>query len=55
MDFEDIYRSYFRDVFLYLRSLSASESIAEETTQEVFFKALRSIDKYNGKRSRTAL
>lgn len=40
MDFEQIYQLYFRDVYLYLRSLSASENVAEEITQETFVKAL---------------
>lgn len=48
MDFDSVYRSYFRDVFLYLRALSANEDIAEEMTQETFVKALKSIDKFDG-------
>lgn len=48
MDFEYIYQAYFRDVFLYLRSLSANETIAEEITQETFMKALKSIDMFDG-------
>ena len=50
VDFEHIYRSYFRDVFLYLCSLSASEDIAEEMTQETFVKALKSIDQFDGEK-----
>ena len=46
MDFERIYRMYFKDVFLYLRALSADT--AEEITQETFVKALRSIDAFDG-------
>ncbi|MBQ8198370.1 MAG: RNA polymerase sigma factor [Lachnospiraceae bacterium] len=48
MDFEQIYKSYFRDVFLYLCSLSANEDIAEEMAQETFAKALKSIDTFDG-------
>lgn len=48
MDFEYIYRSYFKDVFLYVRSLSANENIAEEITQETFVKALKAIDTFDG-------
>ena len=48
MDFEQIYKSYFKDVFLYLRSLSASEDMAEEITQETFVKALKAIDTFDG-------
>ena len=43
MDFDLIYKQYFRDVFLYLRSLSANEDIAEEIAQETFAKALKAI------------
>lgn len=48
MDFDEIYYLYFRDVFLYIRSLSGNEHIAEEVSQEAFFKALRSIDSFDG-------
>lgn len=48
MDFEHIYRLYFKDVFLYLRALSASADTAEEITQETFVKALKSIDTFDG-------
>ncbi len=48
MDFELIYQTYFKDVFLYLRSMSANESIAEEITQETFVKALRSLESFDG-------
>lgn len=47
-EFEDIYNRYFRDVYLFVLSLSRSDKVAEEITQETFFKALRSIDKFNG-------
>lgn len=48
MDFEQIYTAYFKDVYLYLRSLSASEDTAEELTQEVFSKALKALDSFDG-------
>ncbi|MFJ7733448.1 RNA polymerase sigma factor [Lysinibacillus sp. NPDC097231] len=48
MDFEEIYREYFKEVYLFIKSLSYDESIAEEITQEVFFKALKSIEKFDG-------
>lgn len=48
MDFEQIYKSYFQDVFLYLCSLSANEDVAEEVAQETFAKALKSIDRFDG-------
>ena len=48
MEFEQIYITYFRDVYLYIRRLSNSEHIAEEITSETFFKALKSIDSFRG-------
>lgn len=47
-DFEKIYAEYFSDVYQYALSLSQNESVAEEITQETFFKALRHIDRFNG-------
>ena len=41
MDMETIYRLYFRDVYLFLQGLTRSETLAEELTQEPFFKARR--------------
>ncbi len=48
MDFDLIYQTYFKDIFLYLRSLSADESVAEEIAQETFFKALKALDSFDG-------
>lgn len=50
MDFDLVYQTYFRDIFLYMRSLSADEHIAEEITQEAFTKALKSLDSFDGKK-----
>ena len=48
MEFEQIYTTYFRDVYLYICKLSNSEHIAEEITSETFFKAMKSIDSFRG-------
>ena len=48
MEFEQIYTTYFRDVYLYICKLSNSEQIAEEITSETFFKAMKSIDSFRG-------
>lgn len=50
MDFESVYQRYFKDVFLFLRSISASEDMAEEITQETFTKALKAIDTFDGRK-----
>ena len=47
-DFGEIYTEYFTDVYKYVRSLSRDEAIAEEVTQETFFKAMRSAGQFNG-------
>lgn len=46
-DFEAIYCSYYTPVYRYLLSLTKDSSLAEELTQETFFKALKNIEKYN--------
>lgn len=48
MEFEEIYSEYFQEVFLFIRSLSHDERIAEEITQEAFFKALKSLERFDG-------
>ena len=49
MDMETIYRLYFRDVYLFLQGLTRSETLAEELTQETFFKALDGLKNFDGK------
>lgn len=49
MDMETIYRLYFRDVYLFLQGLTRSETLAEELTQETFFKALDGLKNYDGR------
>ena len=47
-DFEEVYNLYFKDVYKYALSLSRDAAVAEEVTQETFFKALKSIDSFRG-------
>lgn len=47
-DFGKIYSDYFSSVYKYVLALSRDETVAQEVTQETFFKALRSIDQFNG-------
>ena len=47
-EFADIYQSYFRDVELYLRAICRDESLAEELTEQVFFKALKALPAFRG-------
>ncbi len=48
VDFEDVYRAHFKDVYLYILRLSGDEHIAEEITSETFFKAISAIDRFRG-------
>jgi len=48
MDFEEVYQRYFKDVYRFLRSLTQDEVLAEELTQETFFKALKGVDRFDG-------
>ena len=48
IDFEVVYSQYFNDVYKYALSLCRNETLAEELTQETFFKALKGIDKFKG-------
>lgn len=47
-DFDEIYEAHFKDVYRYVLSLCRNEAVAEDITQETFFKALKAIDSYNG-------
>lgn len=48
MEFEQIYNSYFKSVYLYVMQLSGNEHIAEEITSDTFFKAINSADRFRG-------
>ena len=48
MDFQEVYDLYFKDVYKYALSLCRDVHLAEEITQETFFKALKSIDSFKG-------
>lgn len=47
IDFEQVYEKYYIIIYRYLLKLTKDKHIAEEITQETFFKALKSINKYN--------
>ncbi len=47
-EFEEIYTSYFRDVELYLRAICHDEGLAEELTEQVFFRALKALPTFRG-------
>ncbi|MBR6577762.1 MAG: RNA polymerase sigma factor [Clostridia bacterium] len=45
-NYEQLYKTYFNDVYLYILRLSGNEHIAEEITSDTFFKAMKSIDSF---------
>ena len=47
-DFDQLYRTYFSDVYLYIKRLSGDEHIAEEITSDTFLKAIKAIDSFRG-------
>lgn len=48
-DFEAIYVQHFDGVYKYVFSLCRNEMVAEEITQETFYRAMEHIDKFEGK------
>ena len=48
LNIQEIYEQYFTIVYRYLLSLSHNTNIAEELTQETFFKALKKVDDFRG-------
>ena len=47
-DFDKIYAEYYSEVYKFVLTLCQNPTLAEEITQESFFKALKSIDSFNG-------
>ena len=47
-DFQEIYNLYFMGVYKYVLSLCREPQLAEEITQETFFKAMKNLDGFRG-------
>lgn len=47
-EFDKIYAEYFSEVYKFVLSLCQNPALAEEITQEAFFKALKHIDGFQG-------
>ena len=45
---EELYQLYFKDVYLYVLALSKEETVAEDITQDTFFKAMKAIGTFKG-------
>lgn len=47
-DFDQVYAEYFTKVYKFTLTLTGEANLAEEITQEAFFKALKNIDSFRG-------
>lgn len=47
-EFEELYKMYYPQVYKYLLQLCRDETLAEEITQETFFKILKNADSFRG-------
>lgn len=47
-DIEELYNEYFQTVYKYLYSLTHSADLSEELTQETFYQALKTYNKFRG-------
>ena len=50
-EFDQVYQKYFRDVYKYLLVLCRNQWVAEEITQETFFKVLEKLDQFDDRSS----
>lgn len=47
-EFEKLYKNYYPQVYRYVLKLCGDEALAEEITQETFFKVLKKVDSFKG-------
>ncbi len=45
---DELYQQYARTVYRYLKSVARNDDLAEELTQETFYQAIKSIDRFDG-------
>lgn len=48
MDFDNLYSTYFQDVYRFIFRLSNDACLAEDITQETFIKAIKNINSFKG-------
>ena len=49
MDYEKLYKAYYLQVYSYTISLAKNREIAEEITQNTFYKAVSTTSQFKGK------
>lgn len=47
--FEELFTAYFERVYRFCLKLTRGAELAEELTEQTFFKALKSLDSFNGR------
>ncbi len=50
MNIEEIYNTYFKDIYLFIYSICKTEDLAQDITQDTFVKAMKNLDKFDGKK-----
>ena len=50
MEFEQVYKLYFKDVYTFLYGLSQNKAVAEDITQDTFLKAIKNIHTFDGRK-----
>ena len=50
MELEEVYKKYFPDVYRFCLALTGSRDEAEELTQDCFFRAMKAIDRFDGRK-----
>lgn len=46
MEFEHIYKKYYKEIYYFVLAMSNSDDVAEEITQETFYKAFKGIKRF---------
>lgn len=47
-ELEQLYQQYFKDVYLYAKSLAGEEQLAQDVASETFLKAIEAVDRFRG-------
>jgi len=50
LEFEEVYKLYFKDVYTFLYGLSQNKAVAEDITQDTFFKAIENMHTFDGRK-----
>ena len=50
LEFEQVYKLYFKDVYTFLYGLSQNKAVAEDITQDTFLKAINNIHTFDGRK-----